>query len=254
MIKPKITKSPEIRLLPLTAFLAKTIKNDDGSVEIGVSVSTHCQIAGYVARELINRLPLWLQKELFPSGCELVAAAHDVGKICPTFQEKIYRDLGQVLNIANPNLDKTIGYHSTVSQVAINGVGKFIPEIIGRHHGYSPQQQGLSLDPIYGGLEWQKQRELLIETLKSTLQVSWPNVVSAIHADVLAGLTCVADWISSGSIFNKTFSAEHCENLVSKALNVAGFIQPHIHSGLFLRLFLLTCREKDCIHGKFKLL
>lgn len=51
----------------------------------------HCCIVGEVARELLVRMPSFLRTTLFPDGSELVAAAHDIGKVSPTFQEKIYR-------------------------------------------------------------------------------------------------------------------------------------------------------------------
>jgi CRISPR/Cas system-associated endonuclease Cas3-HD len=33
-------------------------------------------------------MPDWLRDEIFPHASELIAAAHDVGKACPTFQKK----------------------------------------------------------------------------------------------------------------------------------------------------------------------
>ena len=94
---------------------------------------------GSVAQELVNRLPDWLQNELLPSGYELVAAAHDLGKISPHFQEKIYSATGECLGIGKAELDNTLGGHATISQACVQGIApKFIPEILGRHHGSSP--------------------------------------------------------------------------------------------------------------------
>src|ERR1700722_3951669 len=69
--------------------LAKTYTSENGIRCKGRTVLEHCLIVGEIARSLIQRFPNWLQF-LFPVGSELIAAAHDVGKISPTFQKKIY--------------------------------------------------------------------------------------------------------------------------------------------------------------------
>jgi len=74
-----------------------------------VSVETHCRIVGYVAMELLARLPKWLRESLFPIGSELIAATHDVGKVSPTFQEKIHCDINKPLGIINPNWTRRSG-------------------------------------------------------------------------------------------------------------------------------------------------
>ena len=75
---------------PLEKCLAKTYKTDSGDQK-GHCVLEHCHIVGEVARELLSRFPSAVRQKFFPNGSELVAAAHDVGKVSPTFQEKIYR-------------------------------------------------------------------------------------------------------------------------------------------------------------------
>jgi len=90
MLQPVLISSKPQQVLPLDDCAAKTVKLTDGSVTKGVNVRTHCQIVGCVAQELIRRQPQWLHESLFPKGSELVAAAHDLGKISPHFQEKIY--------------------------------------------------------------------------------------------------------------------------------------------------------------------
>ena len=56
----------------------------------------------------MSRLPAWLRESLFPKGSEIIAAAHDVGKVSPTFQERIHCDIGKPLGIINPDLDKSL--------------------------------------------------------------------------------------------------------------------------------------------------
>jgi len=43
---------------------------------------------GNVARELIRRQPQWLRDSLFPTGSELVAAAHDLAKSALIFRKR----------------------------------------------------------------------------------------------------------------------------------------------------------------------
>lgn len=177
MKKPNvITNNTTETALPLEDCLAKTYeekpKNDEKPKKYkGRQVLNHCQIVGEVAKELMNRMPEWLRNDLFPVGSELIAACHDIGKVSPTFQEKIYRGTKSTtgyqnnskpeLKNANPDIEKNWGGHAGVSQVAADSlaVGKFIPEILGQHHGYSPTVSNLATDAIFGGVAWQKRRE-----------------------------------------------------------------------------------------------
>ena len=229
-------------MIPLNECLAKTIRLSSGN-KPGVSVETHCRIVGFVARELLSRLPAWLRESLFPKGSELIAAAHDVGKISPAFQEKIYRDIGKVLGLMDPAQDKNIGYHFAVSQATVNQSPRYIPEILGRHHGYNSQGINLPDSEVYGGSGWQKQRMELLDVLKKDLNVDWPIIPTALDSDVIAGLTTVADWIGSGSLFDEAEKSgypvqESFKKLISEAVDQAGFVAPCIRKGLgFYDLF-----------------
>jgi hypothetical protein len=92
---------------PLHECLAKVIESNDARTTMGLDgaeggepfivpgldVETHCRIVGLVAAELLSRMSPAMRASLFPDGSELIAAAHDVGKINPHFQEKIRRAL-----------------------------------------------------------------------------------------------------------------------------------------------------------------
>lgn len=247
MLRP-IQRS-DVRVIPYKDCLAKTIRLEAGS-KPGVSVKTHCLIVGYVAKKLLSRLPVWLRESLFPKGSELIAAAHDVGKISPAFQEKIHRDIGKNLGLVNPELDKLIGYHSSVSQAAVSSCSKYIPEVLGRHHGESPTSVESPDAGIYGGSGWQKERMDLLSDLKEGLNVDWPIVSSALHADVLSGLTTVADWIGSGSLFDEV-NQDSWKNCISEALDRAGFVAPKIRKGLsFTEVFGFSPRDIQTTLGK----
>ncbi len=222
--------------------MAKVIVDGVESTRPGLDVETHCKIVGSVAKELVNRFPFFIKEHLFPNGVELIAAAHDVGKVNPHFQEKLWRlipgygaNSNSALKNANPAFEKNIGMHGGVSQVALEGVGSFIPEIAGMHHGSSPDSLFLlPEDALLGGPAWQKARLELIAHLKIFFQQDWPIINSNIQATVIAGLTTVSDWIGSGPIFEQLSSVDPglYDEFVHEAVDRAGFISPKLHKGL----------------------
>lgn len=230
MLKPAQILSRVQKVLPLDACLAKTVKLADGTVTKGVSVANHCQIVGHVALELIRRQPQWLHDSLFSKGSELIAAAHDLGKVSPHFQEKIYSAVGERLGIGKAELDTTLGGHATISQACLpNSVPKFIPQILGRHHGASPNGGGCPNDAIYGGPEWQQNRMNLLADLKNCFACDWPTIRDANQEYVLSGLTCVADWIGSGSLFDGVHpdgqpDTTPWKERIGEAVDRAGFV------------------------------
>ncbi len=224
----------KVKALPLDECFAKTWVNANGDRLLGRKVLNHCQIVGEVARELLTRMPYWLVEVLFPKGSELIAAAHDLGKVSPTFQKKIissifsqpdfpYSELAGV----DPSLENSWGGHAGLSQIAAEAlkVGKYIPEILGQHHGYSPNP-GLRLahDESFGGSVWQERRAELLEDLRMVLQTDFPVVDTPLKARVLAGLTTVADWLGSGSLFENP--ADDWRPRIQQSINNAGFVKP----------------------------
>lgn len=237
--------------LQLNECLAKTYKTSSGEKRAGRRVLNHCQIVGEVARELLNRLPNWLVSELFPKGSELIAGSHDIGKVSPTFQEKIYRGTDGYyhnskpgLEKFNPDTEKQWGGHAGVSQATAQHLklGKYIPEILGQHHGYSPNVINLATDEPFGGPAWQQRREELVTELKAALQTEFPAVTSDLQARVLAGFTTVADWLGSGSLFDDP--AEDWQPRIKQALDAAGFVQPTLKQNLsFAEIFGFQPRD-----------
>lgn len=238
--------------LALDQCLAKSYKTKDGLNLPGRSVTEHCQIVGEVARELLKRFPGWLRDAEFPKGSELVAATHDVGKISPTFQKKIYSALSQrnelvlsSLQKFNHEMERRWGGHAGVSQATLEevDVGSYIPRILGQHHGFSPN---LSLyqanSEVFGGSMWQARRIELVEYLKHTLATEFPPVEDDLHARVLAGLTTVSDWIGSGSAFEDPTAA--WQSRIKASLDAAGFIPPEIKPDLsFNEVFPFSPRQ-----------
>ena len=218
---------------------AKTYWRTDGVRELGRDVFEHCTIVGEVARELISRHPHQLGTELFPVGAELVAAAHDIGKVSPCFYEKLRRACTTApptlapLTDVMPELENQWGGHAGVSQIAAKAlnVPTYVPEILGQHHGYSPPVAGLRAhDEVLGGLSWQRERTGLVEALKLRLQCDWPQIHSVAQARLLAGLTSVADWIGSGRFFENP--AQPWREHIKPALDDAGYIRSEYQENL----------------------
>lgn len=219
--------------IPFALCPAKTFLEGD-SIRPGRSVTEHCQIVGEVARALIGRYPVTLQAALFPVDAPFAAACHDIGKVSPTFYNKLQKACGlEQLPGFPPELEKNWGGHAGVSQAAAKGMGlpRFLPEILGQHHGFSPQLAGQRAEAgSFGGPVWQTQRVALVEELKTRLQMNWPQIDSPEQARLIAGLTSVADWIGSGQHFENPY--EPWQGKIEPALDEAGFIPPGYRAAL----------------------
>lgn len=186
---------------------AKTRMLSDGRVVQGRSVLSHCQIVGEIARALIALYPEPMRSRLFPAGSEMAAAGHDIGKVSPTFAAKIFAacDVNDHrlagLSAVNPGLETLWGGHAGVSQATAESLHapRYVPEILGQHHGFNPWLNGRRGDAeVFGGPLWFDERKKLVDKLKAEFSADWPTFDSAAQARVVAGLTSVADWIGSG--------------------------------------------------------
>ena len=254
MLGNRVKSNSSSNALQLKDCLAKTY----GENQAGRHVLNHCQIVGEVARALIARMPEWLRDDLFPIGSELIAACHDLGKVSPTFQEKIYRGTKGYKHNSKPELKECTepnrenhpvagwGGHAGVSQAAFNAIlrnqaypkdiCKYVPLILGQHHGSSPKLSRSAEADEFGGEAWQQRREELFAELKRLLDCDFPNIKSPEHARVLAGLTSVADWIGSSSLFDNPET--DWQSLIEKALDNAGFTKQLLKTNLsFFEIF-----------------
>lgn len=225
---------------------AKSYESSSG-VRPGRSVFNHCQIVGEVARELIRRFPI---AAMFPEGSAFTAGSHDVGKVSPSFYNKIMKACGQSqIKGANPDLEREWGGHAGVSQLTAKQLGApdFVPEILGQHHGFSPPVAGMRAnDENFGGENWQLERKKLIKALEDVLGETWPVVPSVAQARLLAGLTSVADWIGSGEAFEDPQTPWQ-EN-IRQAVDDAGFIPPTYNKGLsFADVFGFVPRDAQTL-------
>jgi len=218
-------------VVPYAECPAKSYLTPAGEVRRGQSVFNHCQIVGEVARELIRRSPV---RYLFPAGAAFAAACHDIGKVSPTFYNKIMHACSEkLLPNVNFKLEREWNGHAGVSQVAakVAGAPEYVPEILGQHHGFSPAVAGKRAnDNSFGGKSWQDEREKLVASLHKSLGETWPQVQSTAQARLLAGLTSVSDWIGSGYHFEDPHKP--WKDKISVAVDDAGFVPVTYRSGL----------------------
>jgi len=225
---------------------AKTFESPRGP-QCGRTVENHCRIVGEVAREIIRRSPV---AAIFPEGAEFAAASHDIGKVSPTFYNKIKRACAEELVPGfNPDLERGWGGHAGVSQLTALYLEapEYVPEILGQHHGFSPNLSGMRAeDEKFGGDPWLEERKKLVQALQQSLGASWPHIESVAQARLVAGLTSVADWIGSGQHFEDP--SLPWEKGVGKALDDAGFVPVSYKLGLsFEDIFGFKPREAQSV-------
>lgn len=240
MIIPTIDeKNFCILTIPLNNCLAKTWEHD-GIIDKGSSVFVHCLLTGLVAKEVLSRLPKQIQEKFFPEGTVLIVASHDLGKVEPNFQMKIYsairtKDFPEGENLLL-NVTGTKIFHNAVSQAEFQNKNPYWANIVGRHHGYSTTC--LSADAgAYGYLPWHNMRQELFNLLKEKLGNTEPEIETLIQQELISGLTCVSDWIASSNTFSdvkedtlKDF--ETIEKRIKLAVDNAGFVKPKIKRNL----------------------
>lgn len=229
-------KYPPLDIVEFDKCPAKTRRGSSGDTVFGQTAYDHCVIVGEVARAILERFSNVHRDSLFAPGAELAAAAHDIGKVSPYFYEKIRRAVGNgspAFSQINPELERQWGGHAGVSQVAAAAMDapRYVPEILGQHHGYSPPVATLRAeDDVLGGPTWQAERMKLVETLKRHFNCDWPEPQSVEHARLIAGLTTVADWIGSSSVFEDP--AEDWRTKIDQALDDCGWVNPTYRDSL----------------------
>lgn len=228
---------PEIEMepLPLASCLAKTHVGKHG-IEAGRTVEAHCRIAGAVAQRLLERMfRVWAPgKEIFPENSWLAPLAHDIGKICPTFQKKLYDKLNDgeswpQLQAVDIKIEETWGYHAAISFAAMKEVSgmEALAWSLGLHHATNISQKPHDCEQ-FGGKGWADARKKLLNHLKGSHP--WPNAASLTESLLLGGLTIISDWIASGDIFSDPQLP--WADLVDPALDNAGFVYPEIYENL----------------------
>ena len=209
--------------------LAKSLHNRPGC-----NVYTHLYVTCAIFRMLREIWRGSRKGEFFFPAAEWCAAFHDIGKMTPSFQDKIYRAIqleerlpwiGQILE---PD-----GGHARCSAIVLESYfHKMHPALIrmaGGHHGrFYELGVGDELDQIdLGGPSWQAMRESLLREL--TKELNLPDCdLDSIPGEmipVMLGSVILSDWLSS-SLELAPRSPLPDEDMLRRTIEAAGLI-PH---------------------------
>lgn len=224
--------------IPFRECRAKTCP--DGSP--GTFVFDHCRYAGYVAEGLLALLPASV-RGMLPPETPFLVSLHDVGKVSPGFEGKYFMAL---LKEKAPAFAKGwegsyVTNHASVGARALMklfGVDSSHPLVraVVSHHGFAA-------DPPYpftADGEWQGERSALANALAEDFGTSPSVAVNAqAHVDLLAGITCVSDWIASDEEFfppgERPLSSDEGRRRAAVALARCGFAKASFRHGLSFR-------------------
>ncbi|MFA6929352.1 MAG: CRISPR-associated helicase Cas3' [Lentisphaeria bacterium] len=246
----KAQKNITTGVIPFHECRAKTCK--DGSP--GTFVFDHCRYAGAIAEALHDLLPKSVKCK-FPPHPELLVALHDIGKVSPGFQGKYFFPLLEKFSPSWAKTYQNMGTNTNHAEVGAESLRIFFEtqdkmpavQAIAAHHGYRPQNISMLNDQK----DWQPEREKLIHSLGQEFahQLSREEIEIG-RADLLTGLTCVADWIASDEKFfspkEAPLDAETLAQRVKSVLQECGFYKTKVRSGLsFYDIFGFNPREEQ---------
>jgi CRISPR-associated endonuclease/helicase Cas3 len=249
MLKP--SKKIIEGVIPYDKCRAKTCA--DGSP--GTRVVDHGIYAGKVAEQLFHFIPEPTRK-YFSEYPGLLVALHDVGKISPGFQGKYFFN---ILKEHSPgwakifqNNEGTNTNHAEIGAAAIQAYYQLsvtAPPVVAvaAHHGFQPQR----IDKTKDQHLWQQEREKLIQYLETIFRhPPSGEKISAPRADLLTGLLCVADWISSDETFfppeDAPLPLEDLPDHVKKIVQQCGFRKAEFQQKLsFYDIFGFQPREEQ---------
>ena len=210
----------------------------DGSP--GTTVFDHCRYAGAVAQCLLNLLPVTVKRRL-PDATAFFVAVHDIGKVSPGFQGKYFKNS---LATYAPEWVRRFENGGTNTRHAEVGASALkvildveedhpVVQAVAAHHGVAPQMIHLNAD----GKSWQTARASLVCSLVKKFGGTGKELASCnADAGLLAGLTCVADWLSSDEEYfdssRKPYTDSELSLRVPAVVEAAGFKRHSIRKGL----------------------
>lgn len=226
----------------------------DGSP--GTTVFDHCRYSGAVAEVLAKMLPRCV-RELLPADIGLCVALHDIGKVSPGFQGKYFKCslatyapewVWSFENGGTNPLHATVG--AAALKVILNAEDDHpVVQAIAAHHGVAPPNGTIPLNA--DGDSWQVARASLARSLEEKFAGTNNGLVTCnADAGLLAGLTCVADWLSSDEEFfdpaRKPYTDNELSAHVSAVVAEAGFKRHSIRKGLsFKDVFGFNPRDEQ---------
>ena len=233
--------------IPFRECRAKTCP--DGSP--GTTVFDHCRYAGYVAEGLLALLPDSI-RGLLPPETPFLVSLHDVGKVSPEFEIKYFDRLVAkyapewLVKLQTKKHSGGLRGHASIGAISLITEYGFFPDdaivsAVAAHHGFAPPQKNLCPNDDCGDTDsWQNERKHLIFALAQEFGVL-PDSIKKLQcrADLLAGITCVSDWIASDEEFfppdERPLSSGEGRQRAAVALARCGFAKASFLHGLSFR-------------------
>lgn len=254
--KNNIKKVECIPSIPLSRCFAKTTI-ENGKICLGDTVLHHCVVVGVMAEMLVDAYPQWFRKSLIPTHAGLFCSLHDIGKVSPTFQEKIRKacsdkDLEGFLN-SDEDEDKGVGFHYSVTYDHFNKNYHQLAFDLGRHHGTNVTVMHEEGSECLGGKPWNLLRNDLVCELEKIFQ-SHVNEIRIPDDDVASGLVTFADWLGSDErfLFRNCDSLEKIRKQATEVIRTIKFKAPPLQDGLtFTQIFRFSPRplQQQFIQG-----
>ncbi len=226
----------------LTNLWAKTSKNDKTTwhplilhmLDVAASADAILSREPETARMRMGEC-LGMDWENARSWLLFLMACHDLGKACPSFQNK-WSDAPET-GLRMPRSPNDGINHAFVSQIALTEflkerkwseeLAELVSDAVGCHHGEraSERAKDKAIQEIYIGRgerleavrhDWEHARRALLEALLEVLKPSRTpdkEILSGPDFMLLAGLTSFADWIGSNEDWFSFGILDDCENL-----------------------------------------
>ncbi|MDO4550013.1 MAG: CRISPR-associated helicase Cas3' [Planctomycetia bacterium] len=216
-------------ILPVKECLAKT-KKIDGTLEKGCDVSTHLRATFRVGLAILNFLRGTRAGDLFETRDLLGALLHDIGKLTPAFQDKIYGALGMALNLVGVEVQDE--NHAASSRTILKGWKLYhLADLAGDHHGWVCK--GKSSGAHLGQSGWKENQRAVAEALCREFGLELEDVPykwGSPKFRLVQGLTSLADWLSSGMDLGA--DEELSDEKIQSVISGAGFVPFRVNEGL----------------------
>jgi CRISPR-associated endonuclease/helicase Cas3 len=179
---------------------------------VDVAVTAESLLKCFVPRAFRQRLqiPVALDEEEFLRFVAWIVALHDFGKATPAFQQKadlgiLAKQAGLAFDVRRADFDHGRIGLDLLSEAVSERLGEMavpMARAVVAHHGVFPSDADLQPgDRQKGEGGWREAQRLILEEISKAFP--WASApAAAVQGDktwfvLLAGLTCVADWVGS---------------------------------------------------------